>query len=551
MPQNIKNIKLRTEIRREMREAFLKIFKNTDPFEEMFQDWVKEKYLLYIPGYYLSKIQFNALQKTLDSMGESSFFLSEIEGRDISKVLAPEDELSNYCTLKSSSYDEYKSHIILLDNALYSTTGKWGIIISHEDHGVVGGSDEFITYFKKFYPYLDYDLKQVLEMWNHPEKPGASWKPDVLKYVNTAIKPGAKIAPEKWQHMKQALVKVFKEPYSYNTEIFQTSIEAKLLLFPADNFYLNKNHFEALLDVLKKLEELSLFVSQINGSSIEFVIADDDDAEDDDHFELRGNISYEEYKKNIFIYENVLYSPSGTWGIFISEDNYAIIGGSHEFIELFKKFYRDWEDDIQAFVKTWEDKKECYNSDVSWIQDLLKYINVSPQVIERWKSRLLQIEHERWSRMKDAYERVFKKNTQFDEMFQDSIQEKINLCLGKPYLNEKQLEALFNAIQAFGETTIYIFQANEKNLFSFTENYNYFRRKLSIQNSYFDYRFAVPVSAASNEAYVIYSLYGTWGLIVPDTGHAILGGSHEFIELFKQFYPDWKKECSCKNEKEN
>jgi len=367
------------EKRQQMKLAINRIFKNSDPFGNPFQDSIKEKLLLHLRGYYLNKRQYEALMKTIKTLGETSFYVSTIEGTNLSDNYDTEnpDFYHHWEFSTETPYEEYDRIILILDNALYSSSGKWGVMVSHEDHAVIGGTDEFMSLFKNFYPYWDYDLKKVLQMWDlykKDTKPG-TWKPDVLNHVNTSMKPRKKIAPEKWQQMKHALTHVFKEVHYDDEDIFQNPTYEKLLLFPTNQFYLDKKQFEALLNVLKTLGETSFYISQINGYTLEAVLKLD--AEDDDHFEQNSNISYEEYQKNILVFENVMYSSKGTWGILVEEGYYAIVGGSQEFIELFKKFYPQWEDDEKAFIKMWEEKNKQNGIDISWMPKLLEYVNIS------------------------------------------------------------------------------------------------------------------------------------------------------------------------------
>ena len=63
-----------------LQEAFNKVFRNKNPFEEMFQDHVKDKLLIYpTNGYYLNEDQYRALIKAINSIGETKIYISEVE----------------------------------------------------------------------------------------------------------------------------------------------------------------------------------------------------------------------------------------------------------------------------------------------------------------------------------------------------------------------------------------------------------------------------------------------------------------------------------------
>jgi len=156
----------------ELKIAFYKIFKNTDPFGRMFNDSIIQKILLCpTNGYYLSKEQFYAVMNTSKSLGERSFYLYELEDW----ILENKDKKSNYSfghgeLSNEISYEKYKNLKIVLENALYSTSGNWGVIISHEDHAVMGGTDYFIELFKEAYPQWEQELNNFIKMWKDNKK---------------------------------------------------------------------------------------------------------------------------------------------------------------------------------------------------------------------------------------------------------------------------------------------------------------------------------------------------------------------------------------------
>jgi len=371
--------KLSEETRQEMKQCFDIVFKSNNPFEEPFQDQLQERILLYTQGFYLTKRQFEALMNTLKTLGETTFYISNVTSDDFSRIFVPDIYSNDHFKLSCDiSYEDYRNHLIFLDNALYSSSGKWGVIISHEDHSIIGGTGEFMALFKKFYPYSDYDLKKFIEMWKLNQrtyKVELLWMPRLLAYVNSFTKSRTKIAPEKWKQMSQLLQTIFKDKTVYD-EIFQNSMQQKLILFPTNKFHLNKTQFKVLMNVLKKTDETTFFMSQVNGWTIKALL--ELDAENDDHFELSCDITYEEYLKKVLIYETVLYSIKGTWGLLIAEEC-AVLGGSHEFIELFKKYYPQWEEDEKAFVKMWEEKNKHDGTDISWVPKLLEYVNASKE----------------------------------------------------------------------------------------------------------------------------------------------------------------------------
>lgn len=174
----------------ELQKAYYNVFKNKDAFGKMFNNNINEKIILCpTDGYYLNKKQFNALMKTIQQMEDCSFYLSEVEGDCFLENFNTKNnyELGHWELTLETSYDAYKSNPLILENALYSSKGTWGVIISHEDHAVLGGSDNFMKLFKQSYLEWDRGLENFIIMCEYSRthyKSDLSWLPDFLSYIN-------------------------------------------------------------------------------------------------------------------------------------------------------------------------------------------------------------------------------------------------------------------------------------------------------------------------------------------------------------------------------
>jgi hypothetical protein len=148
--------------------TFEKIFRDYDPFGEMFQDWVNKRLILCpIDGYYLKENQFRALLKSIQAVGENKIYISEIEmGRE---SFIPQNGELYQCNHweydVSKIVENYLRLPIIVENAIYSSIGRWGIIVSHEEHAVIGGTESFIEQFKLFYPKWEEGLTNFCNKW--------------------------------------------------------------------------------------------------------------------------------------------------------------------------------------------------------------------------------------------------------------------------------------------------------------------------------------------------------------------------------------------------
>lgn len=172
-----------------LKEIFSKIFISNDPFNKMFVSSISSKILLFpTNGYQLSEKQFEAFISTIEMFGEQSFYLAEIEGDPFDQHKTCSNYLNEYLEINiDTSYDEYEKKNIMLENALYSPNGTWGIIISHESHAVFGGCKDMIATFKRFYPNWMNDQKKFLEYFEYWAKLSGSdlkWIKPFMEYIN-------------------------------------------------------------------------------------------------------------------------------------------------------------------------------------------------------------------------------------------------------------------------------------------------------------------------------------------------------------------------------
>jgi len=72
---------------------------------------------------------------------------------------------------------------LTLENALYSREGRWGVLISHEMHALIAGSEGFMNALTKQYPGWTNDVQLLREAW--AGNPNGEWLEAI---VNRAVK---------------------------------------------------------------------------------------------------------------------------------------------------------------------------------------------------------------------------------------------------------------------------------------------------------------------------------------------------------------------------
>ena len=156
-----------------------------------------------------------------------------------------------------------------------------------------------------------------------------------------------------------------KDPFG---EMFRTEMDERLVLCPTNGYYLSKNQFDALMKVVKFIGEKEMIVSIVENESNSFL--------DADHWVCKNSINYSQYIQLPLYLENSIYSQVGKWGILISHEEHAVIGGDKNFIIKFKEFYPQWNEGLKNFIDMWQYNKVNFNSDVEWLSKFLKHISL-------------------------------------------------------------------------------------------------------------------------------------------------------------------------------
>jgi hypothetical protein len=81
----------------------------------------------------------------------------------------------------------------MVENAIYSQTGSWGLICSHEFFGVLGARNEFISCFLEHYRPNDIDCSEFVNLWLENNKTWdyciESWLPGLIEHIYEGAEP--------------------------------------------------------------------------------------------------------------------------------------------------------------------------------------------------------------------------------------------------------------------------------------------------------------------------------------------------------------------------
>lgn len=147
-----------------------KIFVHDDPFVQPFSSTVQKKLIIAPFKYILESPLTSAVLKGALSVGDKGGFLTLL-WRDKAAT-----EPAHWYIPLTEFYDAYvedKNHqawiskenfsFSLRESAIYSPQGKWGIILTHESFGLMGGTIEFFNIVYSVVPDIEQQVFQFLE----------------------------------------------------------------------------------------------------------------------------------------------------------------------------------------------------------------------------------------------------------------------------------------------------------------------------------------------------------------------------------------------------
>ena len=180
--------------------AFHTVFRSSDPFDEPFQSTVEKRAILYPVEYHLSPAQYASLAAAAGAVGESHAFLSAIEGYKDGDF----EKFDHWrLDLRSYPYKELREvgWFPLTENAVYSTNGSWGLLISHEQHALVAGKGAFMDSLTMAMPGLESQVNEFIATWkDNRDRLGSdvAWLTVLLTHV---------YGPKKAARLMQAITK--------------------------------------------------------------------------------------------------------------------------------------------------------------------------------------------------------------------------------------------------------------------------------------------------------------------------------------------------------
>ena len=168
-----------------LKEAFYKVFTSRSPFESAGRDAFSVKAVLYPTSVlYLEVEQFQALVCALEETKELEFYISMVEFEPEHRVWDVKE--NSHWACRSPTFEEYyECAEIYIESALYSVSGSWGILQSHEQHALLVCHDELWASFERYYPDWRKDYIRFVNFWREVESQGVNveWLKPFLSHL--------------------------------------------------------------------------------------------------------------------------------------------------------------------------------------------------------------------------------------------------------------------------------------------------------------------------------------------------------------------------------
>src|SRR5688500_15986950 len=121
--------------------AWRQVFLSNDPFQWPFRRPLTSAIAVFpTDGCQLNKHQFDAIAAAAATLNEDHGFLSVIESENSEFW----KNSQSHWLVPFHAFSEYAELHLTLENALYSPSGQWGAIISHEMHALISGPPSFL-----------------------------------------------------------------------------------------------------------------------------------------------------------------------------------------------------------------------------------------------------------------------------------------------------------------------------------------------------------------------------------------------------------------------
>ena len=166
--------------------------------------------------------------------------------------------------------------------------------------------------------------------------------------------------PLRTQDALSAFVRVFRSADAFDAP-FRPELPKRLLWYPS-GYSLDSEDYAALRSAAKAIGDTGFVMTML-----------DDLPGYPPH--LYFDSSEEDAYRMLTPSENALYSPNGRWGVIFSTGDFAVLGGSADFIAAIgTASRRDSDAEAANLAADWRDEARRGRADADWLEPLLAHL---------------------------------------------------------------------------------------------------------------------------------------------------------------------------------
>lgn len=175
----------------EAEPIFQRVFITDDPLaNEIFSPAMKARIIFFALTQQIEIPIMDAVVASATNLGDSGCYISLTEQW--------KDSSANHCYIQFSEFSlpeldlpKLGMHFVS-DYFIYSSSGKWGVLVSSAYYGLLGGSPEFVEGVRTAFPELDRQVYDFLQYWKNDTDDRVSrgdksaienWLPQLLTHV--------------------------------------------------------------------------------------------------------------------------------------------------------------------------------------------------------------------------------------------------------------------------------------------------------------------------------------------------------------------------------
>ena len=171
------------------------------------------------------------------------------------------------------------------------------------------------------------------------------------------------------EQLRAEMLRLFQSTDPFD-QPFRDEVRERLIL-STNILRLYKEQFIALAQAVQQLGEKECAISEVEGSAARIRGYS---RKAPSEYWIIDFTEYEAYTNLPIMWEHAIHSLRGEWGLIISSEHHAILGGSSRFMSAFKEFYPKWEQEREEFLEMWVGNRIKYGSKLDWLPGLLTHI---------------------------------------------------------------------------------------------------------------------------------------------------------------------------------